>query len=340
VVTGEYVLLNGSHNGDMSLLAFHRKTGDLAWQKDRPKGSSQWAGVWSTPVVSGPEDDRQVIVVGGDRVAAYSLAKGTERWHVRGLPALSNSTPTVGDGMVFLTLTNPVGDPQNLVALPTFDELLKKYDKNKDGKISKDEIPEDFRLVDRGRPDKLGNFGSLRGVLNSFDKNKDGALDGQEWEALIAFNAKYAGTIHLTAVGIRLDGKGDVSGTHVAWRESKGVPEVPSPLYYEGLVYLVSERGFVSCRDAATGKVLYRTRLPAQGVCYSSPIAADGRIYTATDSGGVVVFKAGARFVVLETNELGEAIFATPAIVDGCLYVRTEKHLCAFGERRCLTPSK
>jgi outer membrane protein assembly factor BamB len=134
-------------------------------------------------------------------------------------------------------------------------------------------------------------------------------------------------------LAIRPGGEGDVSGTHVRWRENRSVPEVPTPLVYRDRVYTVRDGGVVSCMEAQTGKLLYRERLGAGGSYYASPVAAGDRIYTASGEGKVVVFKVGDRFEVLARNDLQEPIMATPAIVDGQLYVRTAGYLYAFGTK-------
>src|SRR5207245_9235786 len=102
---------------------------------------------------------------------------------------------------------------------------------------------------------------------------------------------------------------------------------VPSSLWYRGLLYLVKDGGVVSCLEAKTGKLIYRKRLGAGGFYYSSPVAGDGKVYAASNDGVVTVFKAGDRFEVLANNDLDESIRATPALADGKLYIRTEKHL-------------
>jgi outer membrane protein assembly factor BamB len=92
--------------------------------------------------------------------------------------------------------------------------------------------------------------------------------------------------------------------------------------------------GIVTCLDAQTGKVLYRQRNGAGGPYYSSPIVARGRIYVGSGEGTVVVFAPGDKLDVLARNDLGEEIFAAPAVTEGVLYVRTSGHLWAFGEKR------
>jgi outer membrane protein assembly factor BamB len=108
------------------------------------------------------------------------------------------------------------------------------------------------------------------------------------------------------------------------------LPEVPSPLYYRGHLYLVRRGGIATCLEARTGKEVYQGRLPVSGSYYSSPVAGDGKIYIAAESGTLMVLEAGKSLKVLAQNDLGERVMATPAIADGTLYVRTEKHMYAF----------
>jgi outer membrane protein assembly factor BamB len=109
------------------------------------------------------------------------------------------------------------------------------------------------------------------------------------------------------------------------------VPGVPSPLYYSGRLYTFQNGGIVFCRAAKTGKLVYSGRLGAPGYYYSSPVAAGNKVYIASADGVVVVLDAGEELKILATNKLDGAILATPAIVEGNIYVRTESHLYAFG---------
>ncbi len=109
------------------------------------------------------------------------------------------------------------------------------------------------------------------------------------------------------------------------------MPGVPSPLYYNGRLYTFQNGGIVFCRVAKTGKLVYSGRLGALGYYYSSPVAADNKVYIASADGVVVVLDGGEELKILATNQLDGAILATPAIVEGNIYVRTESHLYAFG---------
>jgi outer membrane protein assembly factor BamB len=122
-----------------------------------------------------------------------------------------------------------------------------------------------------------------------------------------------------------------VSETNVVWSERRGVPGVPSPLYYNGRLYSFQNGGIVYCRVAKTGELLYSGRLGALGDYYSSPVAADNRVYVASSEGVVVVLDAGQELKILARNKLDGGILATPALVDGHIYIRTESHLYAFG---------
>ena len=162
------------------------------------------------------------------------------------------------------------------------------------------------------------------------DENNDGLIDAKDWDRALILVASLYKEHGLMAIG--LDGTGDVTTTKVRWQEKKSVPEVPSPLYYNGRVYMVKNGGVVSCTDAESGALIYRERLAAAGPYYSSPVAARGRIYVISQKGVMSVLAAGDKLEVLSTTDLREQVMATPAIVENRLYVRTARHLYAFGE--------
>ncbi|HTT65555.1 MAG TPA: PQQ-binding-like beta-propeller repeat protein [Bryobacteraceae bacterium] len=132
-------------------------------------------------------------------------------------------------------------------------------------------------------------------------------------------------------VAVRPGGQYEVNLTHIAWSEHKGVPGVASPLYYNGRLYTFHDGGIVFARNAQTGALVYNGRTGAPGYYYSSPVAAGNKIYIASEEGVVVVLDGGEQLNVLARNKLDGAILATPAIVSGKLYVRTESRLYAFG---------
>ena len=132
-------------------------------------------------------------------------------------------------------------------------------------------------------------------------------------------------------MAVRPGTTGEVTQSNIAWSDRKGVPGVPSPLYYDGRLYTFKDGGLVFCRVAATGELLYSERLGTLGYYYSSPVAANHRIYIASAEGVVTVIDAGAKLNVLATNKLDGAILATPALAADNIYVRTKSELYAFG---------
>ncbi len=116
------------------------------------------------------------------------------------------------------------------------------------------------------------------------------------------------------------------------WKVKEKVPEVPTPVYYEGCVYMIKNGGIITCLEAESGEVLYRERLGASGTYLASPIIANGNIYIPSYNGVITVIKAGNQLDILAQNDLNEKIFATPAVIGNTLYIRTDKHLYAFGD--------
>jgi outer membrane protein assembly factor BamB len=130
---------------------------------------------------------------------------------------------------------------------------------------------------------------------------------------------------------VKTGGRGDVTKTHVLWEVKTGAPYVGSLLYYDGLLYMATERGIVSCVDPHNGAVIWRERL---GGCYtSSPVAAGGRIYLFNEDGEGLVLEPGRTLRVLARNRLDERVLASPAVSDGRLFIRTDEHLYCIGGR-------
>ena len=131
-------------------------------------------------------------------------------------------------------------------------------------------------------------------------------------------------------LAIRADGSGDVTDTHVVWQATAGVTYVPSPLYDDGRLYMVSDQGIAQAFDGRSGKVLWKHRLG--GNFTASPVLAGGNLYVANEEGSTFVFAAGPKFKQLAENKLPEAQFATMAICGGRIYLRTVHHLYAIGK--------
>jgi outer membrane protein assembly factor BamB len=209
--------------------------------------------------------------------------------------------------------------------------LLKQYDKDGDGLISADEFPAMVPLARRPEASVAGVDLTLPGknIFAGADANKDGKLDKAEWDAVVARASQRQDH---GLFPIKTGGKGDVTSSHVLWQESRSVAEAPTPLYSNGRVYMVTNGGVVTCMEAATGKLVFRNRLGAGGSYFASPVLAGGNVYFSSGDGMVSVIRDSDRFELVSKSDLQEPIFATPAILDGTVYLRTDQHLYAFGK--------
>jgi outer membrane protein assembly factor BamB len=265
-------------------------------------------------------------------VVAFDRKDGTRKWWVQ-TQSTSTGTPVVSRDLVYVATWFPSGEPDLRVPLPDFATLL-KGDKNADGALSADELPETMQLAQRNEVAVKGaNLAFPAQVMIAIlDQNKDDKVGKEEWEGFVA---NFMGDHGLLA--IKPGGRGDVTLTHVLWREPRGVPEVPTPLVSPKRVFMVTNGGIVTCLNATTGKVLFRTRLGAGGAYYASPVMAGEHLYFASGDGVVTVIRDADEFTLAGRSDLAEPVFATPAIVEGHIYVRTATRLYAF--RRAPSPS-
>jgi outer membrane protein assembly factor BamB len=126
--------------------------------------------------------------------------------------------------------------------------------------------------------------------------------------------------------------EGATANGSVAWSRMRRGPYMPTPLIYDGRLYVLGNRGELDCYDLGSGEEIYRRQIKHGGGGFSaSPVAADGKLYLPGEDGEIYVVRAGDRFELLARNPMGELLMASPALSDGMLYIRAEKHLFAIG---------
>jgi outer membrane protein assembly factor BamB len=130
-------------------------------------------------------------------------------------------------------------------------------------------------------------------------------------------------------VGIKPDGEGDVTKSHMVWQSRKGAYYVPSPVCTDDYLFSTMTDGLVHCIEAATGNVLWVENM---GMQYSSPVLANGLVYMPNDEGVITVIKPGPKFEYVAKNSIGEKMFASPAISNGKIYLRGYQHLFCIGK--------
>jgi len=306
---GKLVLLADQDTGSY-LLAVDSGAGRVLWKTMRPEYTRGYA----TPAVYRPKNGPpELIVPGSFEVASYALNTGEKLWWVRGMAWQLKCVPLIDGDRIFVNGWEIGGDQGQRKEIPEFAQILAERDKNKDGRLSPGEMPAGF---------------SAEWFADN-DLNHDGYIDRREWQFYQVRNAA-----ENCLIAIRGGGRGDVTNTHVLWRYRKALPNTASPLLYQGVIYLVRD-GILTSLNPASGEVYKQARLAgAPGRYWSSPVAADGRIFTVSEDGKVVVIRAAPEWEIVAINNLDEDTFATPAILDGRIYVRTRAALYCFAKLR------
>ena len=307
VILDGLVLVNRDQVKDCSLLAVDLRSGKKVWQAARPDVKQSFG----TPIFWKNEGADEVVMSGSFRLKGYDLKTGAERWTLGGMPSFTCTTPVLGDGLLFFAGWSPGKDASSKMS---FDYFAKKADKNGDGVITPEEL----------------NAAGMGSFFKALDFNGDGKITADDIDSMNAMLAKGENVL----VAVKPGGHGALTEQQVVWKQTRGLPYVPSPLHYDGRVYLVRDGGMVSSFDAKTGQPYYQQeRIDAIGNYYASPVAADGRIYVTSLNGRVTVLAAGGELPkVLHHADFGERITATPALVGKALYLRTATAMFAFGE--------
>ena len=146
----------------------------------------------------------------------------------------------------------------------------------------------------------------------------------------------YAGFPVKKTLAITLGGSGDLSDTKsIVWQYEKGTAYVPSSILYGEYLYLLSDRGIITCVEAKTGKLIYEGgRIPIPATFTASPVAFDGKILLTSEDGDTFVIKAGPKHEVIATNSIGEPVYASPAISDGMIFIRGERNLYCIDKEK------
>jgi outer membrane protein assembly factor BamB len=278
---------------DSYIAGFDVATGELKWKSPRPN----LVGGYATPVVSGAD----ILTSGPMEMTAYAAATGERLWSIPKMGVMPVASPIcVGDRIYAYN-----------DAVPPYEQLSvqMKADRNGDGKISPDEFPDP----------------SFKEAVRAIDRvygNGDGAVDKEEWDGAL----KLMRTMN-SFVAVDLD---HVQPTE-RWRMTRMLTDAASPLWYRGVLYLAKNGGLLAAVDPESGEILRQDRVPGvDGNIFASPVAADGKLFILNESGKLAVLHAGRDWRVLAVNDLMENAYATPAIADAMIVVRSERTLWAF----------
>lgn len=304
VLVGDLLILQADQDVGSYLLAVSASDGAVKWKTMRPEANHGY----STPVVW----KDQLIVSGSYQVAAYSVSTGEKLWWVDGMAWQAKSVPVIDGEMLYVhSWMVGLGELVKLREGQTWAEFVAELDQNGDGKIGKEEAP-----------DK-----EMARLWFLFDLDGTGSIEQRDYELIQARQTAKSGLF-----AIRLGGRGNVTAKAVAWKAEKQLPNIPSPLVYRGVLYILKEGGILTAYEPATGKVLKQGRVEgALDAYFASPVAGDGKLFLAGKGGKLAVVRAGAEWEVARVNDLDEETWATPAIDSAHLYVRTQQALYCFG---------
>jgi outer membrane protein assembly factor BamB len=287
------------------IAAFDCRNGEIRWKTPRTEQEG-----WATPLLYRTPDGKPlVLTVGQGQLGAHLLESGKRMGSGTGLPPATVASPVLDGDTIFAF-------GYGSESLVPFSDALTKLDKNHDEELTADEYGDEAVLIGIA---KLGG-------------NRDGIVTKEEWDAKFQ---DFIGPSGLWA--FRLEPASGVSSASIRlrelWRYEKNFTGViPSPLLFEGVLYVLKNGGILTALDQETGRVLKTGRVQgAVGAYSASPVAAEGKVFLASEDGKVAVVRAGKNWDVLTVNDIGENCYATPALSEGEIYLRTDDALYRFG---------
>lgn len=342
IVWGDLIVMATAH-GDgarKSLVAFRRTDGTKLWETFAPDASAEFQHPKNGHASATPTTDGQRVYayLGSHGLLAVDL-KGKQVWHSP-LGAMNASHGTAGSPLLYKDRIILYQDQKETGFVAAFDTATgKEVWRTARGAQVGWGTPIAIRAGER---DEL-IVSSMREVT-AYDPNTGTKLWNAAGnlfeviptpvvgEGLVFASSGRAGP----TLAIRPGGSGDVTATHIAWKAAKGSPFVPSTLLHKGLLYMVNDMAAIATAyDAKTGEVLWQGRLgdAARESFSASPVVVDDKVFFTNDMGETFVLAAGREFKLLHVNHLNARTLASPALVDGKWYWRTEKELLAIGRK-------
>jgi len=307
VVFDGTVVLICDQDTNSFLVAADAKSGKVRYKVERPEVTRGYAIPTFYRPKKGPVE---IIIPGSYLTVAYNFATGEKLWWFGGMSWQSKSPAIVVDGMIYQSSWETGGDGP-MPEVPEFDQVQSSSDKDNNGKLDAAEAL---------------TIGIKQGGFTSADLDHDGFMDAREW----GFYRMLKQTRN-ALVAVRPGGRGDVSKTHVSWSYSKSLPNTAAPLHYGGVLWIVKDGGVLTTINPKSGDVVKQGRLTgALEQYWASPVAGDGKVYVISGAGKVVVLKGAGEWEIVGMNDMEEDVFATPALVDGRIYLRTRNHFYCF----------
>jgi outer membrane protein assembly factor BamB len=305
VVGAGVVVLQIDQQRGSYIAAFDRSTGELRWKTPRAEQDG-----WATPVLDRMADGKLLVLTSGrGQLGAHLLENGRRVGNGTGLPPAIVASPVLDTHTIFAF---GYGSESTV----PFSDMLTKLDKNHDGQLTADEYGDDAFLIG----------------IAKIEGNRDGIVTKEEWDARLQ---ELMGPSGLWAFRVEQNPEASSDPSirlRVLWRYEKDFSGViPSPLLYKEVLYVLKNGGILTSLDRETGTVLKTGRVEgAVGGYSASPVAAEGKLFLTSEDGKVAVVGAGKDWKILAVNDIGENCFATPALSEGEIYLRTDEALYRF----------
>ena len=322
----------------LSILSYHRSDGRLLWQTTLPEGPIEYVHPKNTQASATPTTDGERVYASfGSRGLVAVDLDGRVIWHT-GVGPIDNYHGTAGSPLLYDNLLITFQDQRRGASIAAFDRQTGAlvWQTGRDGSIGWGS-PIAVRVGDH---DEI--IVSSQRMVTAYSPSDGSELwrcNGNLFEVIptpvVAHGLVFCASGRAgPTLAIRPGGRGDVTDSHIAWRTSRGSPFVPSPLVYGDYLYTVNDMAsIVTCFEASTGTVMWQERLgrPNREGFSASPVGVDGKVFFTSDAGQTFVLRAGREFELLRTNDIGARTLASPALVDGRWYIRTERELVAIG---------
>jgi len=341
IVWGDHIFLTTAYDGGrrVSVLAYSRSTGRLLWETAAPAGRTDSGAHYKNghaSATSATDGERVYVSFGPRGLFAFDF-NGKIAWQ-RDLGSMEAYHGAAGSPLLYRNRIILYQDQWRGSFIAAFDTRTGRdlWRTLRDANTGWG-TPIAVRV---GSRDEI--IVSSQQQVQAYDPERGRELwrcDGNTYEVIPTPVVGY-GMIFCSSgragptLAIRPGGSGDVTRTHLAWESPRGSPFVPSPILYGEQLYMVNDMASIATSlHAMTGKTMWQGRL---GVARSegfsaSPVAVDGKIFFTNDEGETFVLRAGPTFDLLHVNRIGERTLASPALVDGRWYIRTDRNLYAIG---------
>ncbi len=336
--------------GERLLLALDRRSGKILWQKTVLKGPLEKKHTLNSFASGTPATDGQSLYVAflnpdfssgnkrtpGDLVVGCYDLQGNCRWQVKpGRFASVHgfcSSPVLFQDKVIINGDHD-GDSYIVALERATGKIAWKVDRPHK---TRSYVTPLIREID-GRTQMVLSGSRHIASYDPQDGSVHWKIEGptQQYVASMVYDGKLfymtAGFPDYHVMGIRPDGQGDVTDSHVQWHIRNARCYVPSPVVLGGYLFIADDRGTANCFATDTGEVVWKARL---GKHYSaSLVTAGGLVYFTADDGITKIVRPGKQLQIVQENPLGEYCYASPAISQGQIFLRGEKHLFCIGQR-------